>query len=413
MAPTAKPPRIGLLSDSVIRDDPRLRRQGDILTAAGFQVIAVGLPGGRSSAPDWPICSPPVSGPPSAGRSGHLRKLRRLLDIPLLALNSRHAFNVYWRLNPRFAALKDVAMRQDVDFWIANDWSSLPIVLALKTANGTPFGYDTHELALDEYAQSRRWRLALRPVIAAIEAAGIRDAAFVTCVSDGIADRLQEAYGLEQRPIVVRNTPIYQPTILRPTATPIRVLYHGIIAPGRALEACISSVSSWRPEFTLTLRGPGDESYLASLRRLAASSGVSDRIVFADPVPMTELVSQARDFDVGLFAIKGHSLQNSHVLPNKFFEYTMAGLALCVSDLPEMRRLVLRHRLGHLIETPTPDAIARAVNALDREIIGTFKANALKAAAEFCWEREGSTFANLTRIALGASPNTQERYGTS
>lgn len=407
------PLRIGLLSDSVIRDDPRLRRQGDILTSAGFQVVAVGLPGGRSPAPDWPIFASPDPGLPTAAGPGYLRKLRRVLDIPLLALRSRHAFDVYWRLNARFAALGDVAARQRVDFWIVNDWSSLPIALAIKQATGTPFGYDTHELAIDEYAQNRMWRLALRPVVAAIEAAGIRDAAFVTCVSDGIADRLREAYSLARRPVVVRNTPSYQPTALRPTGTSIQVLYHGIIAPGRALEACISSVPSWRPEFTLTLRGSGDERYLAHLREHAASTGASDRIRFADPVPMTELVSQARNFDVGLFAIKGHSLQNSYVLPNKFFEYTMAGLALCVSDLPEMRELVLQHRLGHLIETPTPDAIARAINALDREMIDTFKSNALDAAAELCWEREGRTFADLTRIALGASSNTQELHGTS
>ncbi len=304
-------------------------------------------------------------------------------------------------------------MRQNVDFWIANDWSSLPIALAMNRASGTPFAYDTHELAIDEYAQSRTWRLAVRPVIAAIEAAGIEDATFVTCVSDGIADRLQDVYRLQRRPVVVRNTPIYEPTTLRRTREQIRVLYHGIIAPGRALEACISSVASWRPEFTLTLRGPGEESYLSALKRLAASSGIGDRVTFAEPVPMIDLVAQARDFDVGLFVIKGHSLQNSYVLPNKFFEYTMAGLSLCVSDLPEMRRLLQRHHLGRLVDEPTPEAIARAINTLDHAMIDTFKANAIDTAVELCWEREGRAFADLTRLALGTGPDTQGLHGTS
>jgi glycosyltransferase involved in cell wall biosynthesis len=406
MTPKEAPPLIGLLSDSVIGDDPRLRRQGDILASEGFRVLAVGLPGGRSPSPAWPIV--PIDDSVSANPTGlgYLRKLKRLLDIPQLLLHPGHAFDVYWRLNPRFAALKEIAARQHVDFWIANDWSSLPIALEIERTTGTPFGYDTHELAIDEYAQNPRWRLALRPVVAAIEEAGIRKAAFVTCVSDGIADRLMSAYDLVQRPIVVRNTPIYQQATFRPTGSPIRVLYHGVIAPGRALEACIASVPRWRPEFTLTLRGPGDGGYLAFLRQCAASSGAGDRITFADPVPMTQLVSQALDFDVGLFVIKGHSLQNRYVLPNKFFEYTMAGLALCVSDLPEMRKLALQKRLGHLVETPTPEAIAQAINALDREMIDTFKTNALAAAGELCWDREGRTFTDLTRAALCANTST-------
>ncbi len=32
-------------------DDPRVRRQGDLLTEAGWQVVAIGLPGARSSQP--------------------------------------------------------------------------------------------------------------------------------------------------------------------------------------------------------------------------------------------------------------------------------------------------------------------------------------------------------------------------
>jgi hypothetical protein len=61
---------------------------------------------------------------------------------------------------------------------------------------------------------------------------------------------------------------------------------------------------------------------------------------------MTDLVREAAAFDVGLFALPRHSNHNRYALPNKFFEYSMAGLALCVSDLPEMGALVRRDQLG-------------------------------------------------------------------
>jgi glycosyltransferase involved in cell wall biosynthesis len=207
-------------------------------------------------------------------------------------------------------------------------------------------------------------------------------------------------YGLRERPRVIRNAPPYEVTALRPTPEQVKVLYHGVVAPGRALEEIIASLRLWRPEFHLTIRGPAEPSYLAHLRRLAGEAGVAERVAFDPPVPMTGLVAAARPFDIGLFAIRGHSLQNEFVLPNKFFEYAMAGLALCVSDLPEMRRLIARYPMGALIDAVEPRAIAAAINGMDRAMIDACKANALKAARELCWEREAETLVGLVRSAL-------------
>ena len=40
---------------SAIADDPRVRRQGDAFARAGWEVVAVGLPGAQSAPPDGPI----------------------------------------------------------------------------------------------------------------------------------------------------------------------------------------------------------------------------------------------------------------------------------------------------------------------------------------------------------------------
>ena len=103
---------------------------------------------------------------------------------------------------------------------------------------------------------------------------------------------------------------------------------------------------------------------------------------------MTALVREAAQFDVGFFALPGHSRHNEFALPNKFFEYVMAGLALCTTDLPEMARLIREYDLGVTIAAVEPNAIAAAVNALDPDRIDRFKRNALRAARELCWERE-------------------------
>ena len=443
--------RIGILSLSVIPDDPRVRRQGDLLARAGWDVVAVGLSGHRSQPPAWrclEIADDSAGGPPME-QAAHLQRatafltalrqathaptaprLTTWLDVcrqaawlaitdPAAALTAGcstamrlariaswvragrvlrfadgritagHVERVYWSLNDAYQRLYQTARDERVDLWLANDWPTLPIARKLAEEQGVPFAYDTHELAVDEYAERWAWRLAHRSVIAAIEGAGIEGAAFVSCVSDGIAQRLAAYYELPNTPLVVRNTPPYEPTPFRPTGETIRVLYHGLVSPGRGLEACIESVTLWRPEFALTIRGPASPEYLANLRRIARELSVEHRVTFAPPVPMIDLVRRAAEYDVGLFALPSHSLQNVHVLPNKFFEYLMAGLALCVSDLPEMARILKRHGFGVLIEAMTPEAIAVAVNGLDRTKIDAQKRNALAAARSYSWEVEG------------------------
>ena len=47
--------RVCLITQSWVADDPRVRKHGDTLSAAGFQVTGVGFRGGRSSSPNWPV----------------------------------------------------------------------------------------------------------------------------------------------------------------------------------------------------------------------------------------------------------------------------------------------------------------------------------------------------------------------
>ena len=113
-------------------------------------------------------------------------------------------------------------------------------------------------------------------MVYALERQFIRDAAVVSTVSGGIADRLDNLYRLCRSSVVVRNTPPFEAMTFRPTAERIRVLYHGIITPGRGLEATIDSVTAWRSAFDLTLRGPGKSSYLRELRRRIIELGLEE-----------------------------------------------------------------------------------------------------------------------------------------
>jgi glycosyltransferase involved in cell wall biosynthesis len=433
-----RPFRIGIVSLSAIPDDPRVRRQGDLFAARGWDVHGFGLPGALSQAPDWShsalasadiddqpaprggrgdsVATAPAGSSHAAGfrRSRVARRLRKYRHMSRALIDRRHAAEAYWAFDPRFSALHGLAQSWRADIWLANDWTALPIARRLAQEQGVPYAYDTHELAIEEFAHQWRWRLLQRPLIAAIEGEGIAGASVVSCVSQGIADRLEMFHGLQTKPLVIRNMPHYQ--LHHPQARPadvVRVLYHGVVSPGRGLEACIDSVAMWPAQFTLTIRGPAAPSYRASLLERARAAGVDQRVELASAVPMTELVREAAQFDIGLFALPGHSEQNVYVLPNKFFEYTMAGLALCVSDLPEMASLLRQHDLGCLISEVTPAAVAEAIHGCHQAGVEGYKARALEAAKILNWEMEaGRLFAAIEQAAIKATeprPTPRER----
>jgi glycosyltransferase involved in cell wall biosynthesis len=271
----------------------------------------------------------------------------------------------------------------------------------LAREKGGVYCYDTHEFAAEEYGDNRKWRLWQRPMVCAIEREFINEAAVVSAVSAGIAERLGRLYRLPKAAIVIRNTPHFEPIPFRQTAPgQIRVLYHGIVTPGRGLEVTIDSVADWRPQFDLTIRGPGGSDYLDAMRRRIAERGLSSRISLVPPVPMTELVREAAAYDIGFFALPGSSRHNEFALPNKFFEYVMAGLALCLTDLPEMARLVREYDLGVTFRSVDPQSIAGAINALEPASIDRYKRNALQAARELCWERESERLVNAYEAVL-------------
>ena len=465
--PNGVPPRIGILSCSVIPDDPRVRRQGDLLHEAGWSVVAIGLPGARSPAPAWRCLAIEPEPPPAPAAApsdrevssglrvaahravsrrtvgaqlGVLRQAARLALlhpavtsrmaktlarrvtgsagvrlrdplVRLLRLKTDRAFvdQLYWGLNSKFQALCELGRAERVDLWLANDWTALPIARRLAAEQGVPFAYDTHELAIEEYAERPGWRWTQRPIIAAIEGDAIRAAGFVSCVSAGISGRLARFHRLRPPPLVVRNMPRYEALPFRPTPDRIEVLYHGVVSRGRGLEASIASVAFWRSDYFFTIRGPGDPDYLAHLAGLAAEHGVADRVIFAPAVPMIELVRAAATADIGLLALPGHSRQNVHALPNKLFEYLMAGLALCITDLPEMAAIVRAHKAGELIPAVSPEAIAAAISRLDRPAIDACKRRALAAARELNWENEGRGFLAACREAVRASAPATRR----
>ena len=79
--------------------------------------------------------------------------------------------------------------------------------------------------------------------------------------------------------------------------------------------------------------------------------------------------------------IEPTSYNNLVMLPNKFFEYVQAGLALCVGPSPAMAELVERHGLGVCAPSFEPADVAATLNRLSAPELGAMQRAARRAAA--------------------------------
>lgn len=310
------------------------------------------------------------------------------------------AFQRLWPDGPRleWLALK----QQGPALWIANDWTALPSAVAAMARNGGVVAYDSHELATEEYAELSHWRRYRRPIVQEVERAGIAKAAVVSAVSPGIARYLTEAYSLDPPALTLRNTPVFRETSFKATGQRIRLLYHGVIGPGRGLRECVEALAGLPENYTLTIRGPvRSEDLIQDIERVSNSLRLGKRLRIEPPAPVTDLVSRAQDFDIGLMALPGHSLHNAEALPNKLFEYMMAGLALAVSDLPAMAELVRQTGAGVMFRDVSPAAIADVLAALTPETIDRHKKASLAAARRYCWENESGPVLDAYARSMG------------
>lgn len=375
-----------IVSLTPVTDEPRVNRQCRALYEAGWNVVVAGYKGRSEKPPYWRLIEVEKL-PPALSRR---RRWGLALKKTLSPYVASYAEDYYWWSADYAGIYERLAWVEGVrcNLAVAHDFFTAPIAAKLADHCGGTFVLDCHEYSVAQYAHDPRWVRYERPWVDALQRRYIEKAAVVTTVCEGIARLLQDDYSMPVPPLVVRSVPFYQPFPLRPAGEQLDVLYQGLVCPNRGLELTIQSVPLWRGEFRFLIRGPGPETYIASLIRLAEKHGVSKRVRFESPVPFPDIVRAAHAADIGFFVQEDVSLHKHYALPNKFFDYIMAGTALCVADLPEMARVVERYGVGRLVQRPTPQGIAEVINGFSREEIDACKRRSLQAAKELCWENE-------------------------
>ncbi|MEA3509893.1 MAG: glycosyltransferase, partial [Actinomycetota bacterium] len=121
---------------------------------------------------------------------------------------------------------------------------------------------------------------------------------------------------------------------------------------------------------------------------------LTDKVKFFGPVPNNELISYSASADIGLANIVNSSVSYNTSLPNKLFEYAMAGIPVVGSDSPEIGRIVTEEQIGEVCDAEDSAALAAAINAILADP-SRYTSGLERATARYNWTVEQETLLDL------------------
>lgn len=212
------------------------------------------------------------------------------------------------------------------------------------------------------------------------------DKAYTVCGS--IANIYKGKYGVHFD--VVRNLPQRQRlTDVVPAIVDSRfvIVYQGAVNKGRGIIETIRALPLL-DDVLLVIVGSGDE--MDDVRHAIATLNVADKVMMIGRIPFAAMMPYTRSAKVGLCLLENIGLNYYFSLPNRIFDFALAGIPVLASNFPEIRKVVGQHGTGVLIDDLQPETIAHAINNMRNDTEGYRKMceNAQNASKTLVWENE-------------------------
>ncbi len=276
------------------------------------------------------------------------------------------------------------------DILHCNDLNALPIGVIIKNFfnKDAKIVYDAHEYEINDVPNQSQRSIKIKYYI---EKFFIKYADKVITVSDSIANEYVKLYGIE-KPALVLNTPSYKEiekkNIFRETLgikeNQTIFLYQGGLSKGRGIEILLEAFKTIDNENSVIIfMGYGTLENL-----IQKISKEYKNIYFHKAVSPDVLLDYTSSADFGISTIEDSCLSYRYCLPNKMFEYLMAGIPVIVSNLYEMKRLVESNMVGTVAKENTSDVLKEAIKEAVKLDKVELKINIQKVKAIYNWEEQ-------------------------
>ena len=357
--------------------DPRPNRMIGTLTQRRFLVDIVSHQVGPkiNHRQHWVI--------PSGFGSKVIRRLFYLIRCILAVIPLHNSIkNLINNFAFRLTGLSSQLSHNYYDFIVVEDLFMLP--LAFKIKGRAVIIFDAREYYPRENEENFLWRVFERPERIRLCSEYLHLCDHTLTVSPGLQREYKKDFGVEA--LLFRSVPRYTNQMPRSVEREnIKLVHHGIANPDRKLSDMIDVLRVLDSRFSLDMYLTGSKNEIDFLKAYAADCS---RVKIKDPVRFDDLNELLSNYDIGFYYTRPSSFNLLHCLPNKFFEFIQARLAVAIGPSPDMASLVREYDCGVVASSFSISEMAAAINSLTVEDIWRYKTNACRAARVLNHETE-------------------------
>ena len=259
-----------------------------------------------------------------------------------------------------------IGVASGADVFHSHDLNTLRVGATCKSRTGALLVYDSHELQTERNRMSEKARKAavkeegtLLPSVDAMIVASPSWIEWNTKLYGSLPDPTVTLLNVPE-PTSIDTTKNLHTELDIPGDRPI-VIYQGSVQENRGIEPAIDAIELLDGVILVVI---GYGYHRPALESLVRSRELHDDVLFFGPVPNDELISYSASADIGLANIVNSSVSYHTSLPNKLFEYAMAGIPVVGSDSPEIGRIVAEEGIGEVCDADDPSALARAISTI-------------------------------------------------
>ena len=222
-----------------------------------------------------------------------------------------------------------------------------------------------------------------------IERLCIKFADSVITVNKSIANEYVRLYGIK-RPYMVLNCPKNQKiekqehfrNKFKIGPEKLIFLYQGALFEGRGINNILDAFSSLPEDSNCVCVFMGYGDLVGEIKRCSKNN---NRIFYHEALHPDQVLSHTSSADVGLCLIENKCLSYYYCLPNKLFEYAMAGLPIISNNLPEVKKLIQHYNIGHTLANDNQLEITLALKAVNKKKILEWKKNLPSIVKKYNW----------------------------
>lgn len=176
------------------------------------------------------------------------------------------------------------------------------------------------------------------------------------------------------------------------------IIYQGMILEGRGIRKIIESLQFLENTvFCIFGEGLIDD----VINKTSQKYNVTDKVFYMGIKSYDELLEWTSSADLGVVFIRPISLSYKLALPNKLFEYCMAGIPSLVTELPAMKKIIDEYHIGKLISHKANSIeIAEAIRQI-LENKDDYRKYCQIASKKLCYDTQIDKIQNMINIKRG------------